>query len=63
MIVTLVQTLSALGHGEIQACDLVDWDSAKPSLKLRKSWPLPSASRHDLAFPDDRLYKARWAPD
>lgn len=43
------KTLWALGHDEIQAYDLVDWDSAKPSLKLRKSWPLPSASGHDLS--------------
>jgi hypothetical protein len=43
------KTLWALGHGELQAYDLVDWDSAKPSLKLRKSWPLPSASGHDLS--------------
>jgi hypothetical protein len=43
------QTLWALGHGELQAYDLVDWDSAKPSLKLRRSWPLPSASGHDLS--------------
>jgi hypothetical protein len=43
------QTLWALGHGELQAYELVDWDSAKPSLKLRRSWPLPSASGHDLS--------------
>jgi hypothetical protein len=43
------QTLWALGHDELQAYDLVDWDSAKPSLKLRKSWKLPSASGHDLS--------------
>jgi hypothetical protein len=43
------KTLWALGHGELQAYDLVDWNSAKPSLKLRRSWPLPSASGHDLS--------------
>lgn len=43
------KTLWALGHDDLQAYDLVDWDSAKPSLKLRRSWPLPSASGHDLS--------------
>lgn len=43
------KTLYALGHDELQAYDLVDWDSAKPSLKLRKNWKLPSESGHDLS--------------
>jgi hypothetical protein len=43
------RTLWALGLTELQAYELVDWDSAKPSLKLRESFKLPSRGGHDLS--------------
>lgn len=43
------RTLWALGLLELQAYELVDWDSAKPSLKLRETFKLPSRGGHDLS--------------
>lgn len=43
------RTLWALGRWELQAYELADWSSAKPSLKLRESFTLPSDGGHDLS--------------
>ena len=43
------RTLWALGLLELQAYELVNWDSAKPSLKLRETFTLPSRGGHDLS--------------
>ena len=41
--------LWALGGRDLRAYALVDWDSAKPSLELMKSYPLPSSGGHELS--------------
>ncbi len=43
------RTLWALGLRELQAYELVNWESEKPSLKLRQTLALPSRGGHDLS--------------
>jgi hypothetical protein len=43
------RTLWALGLLELRAYELVDWESPKPSLKLRDTFKLPSRGGHDLS--------------
>lgn len=43
------RTLWALGLTELRAYELADWQSATPSLKLRKTFRLPSRGGHDLS--------------
>lgn len=43
------QTLWTLGLLELRAYELVNWDSATPSLKLRQTFTLPSRGGHDLS--------------
>jgi hypothetical protein len=43
------RTLWALGLLELQAYELANWGSAKPSLKLRETFRLPSRGGHDLS--------------
>lgn len=50
------QLLYALGFNELRAYSLVDWKSAKPALKLEKTWKLPTDDGHDLnRISDDEL--------
>lgn len=43
------RTLWALGRSELQAYELVTWDTPRPSLKLRETFALPSDGGHDLS--------------
>ena len=47
--------LWALGFDELRCYELRDWETDKPSLALKASYPLPTANGHDLrAVPDSR---------
>lgn len=47
--------LWALGFDELRRYELHDWETDKPSLTLKASYPLPSADGHDLrVVPDSR---------
>jgi hypothetical protein len=43
------QLLWALADKELRAYALVDWTSARPSLQLKASYPLPSGGGHELS--------------
>jgi hypothetical protein len=43
------RTLWTLNLDELRAYELADWNSEKPSLKLRQSFKLPSHGGHDLS--------------
>jgi Family of unknown function (DUF6528) len=40
--------LWALSHDDLRAYELVDWESAKPALKLQATYALPDKDGHDL---------------
>lgn len=42
------ERLFILGHDELRAYMLKDWQTDKPSLSLEKSWKIPVVSGHDL---------------
>jgi hypothetical protein len=41
--------LWALGSKELRAYTLVNWSSARPSLELKRAYPLPSGGGHELS--------------
>ncbi len=45
--------LWALGGRELRAYALADWESARPSLVLKNSYPLPSGGGHELSVESD----------
>jgi hypothetical protein len=47
--------LWALGGRDLRAYALRDWDSARPSLELTASYPLPSGGGHELSPDGDKL--------
>lgn len=46
------ESLYALGYDVLREYKLKDWQSEKPSLELKQSWPIPVKSGHDLVKVD-----------
>ena len=46
------ESLYALGYDVLREYKLKDWQSDKPSLELKQSWPIPVKSGHDLVKVD-----------